>query len=509
LVAFSIGLLTMLPDDLENLSQSVVASNFFANNILLELTTGNYWNVLNDYKPLMHTWSLGIEEQYYLIYPPLLIILQRRSPALVLPVLCGLACVSLGAYLLPFPDHLKFFMLPFRFFELAAGGIAGLLLRGRMLSPRVGLGSLLVIAVLLLLPTPLISGPLRVISTVFLSAILLTSSNHGVTAAVLTNRLSVYLGRISFSLYMWHQVLLAYGRYFVFRELRAPQLGLIFVATVLLSMITYRLIEEPFRRPHYIKLRTLAVALGLGYFGTMSGALFVYLRAGVIRDVPELDLQAGHATRGMHELYNTSGRFHDRDFIADDRVRVLVVGRSFSRDWINVLKESRFQDELQISYLASYPQQGEVISSRFEEADVIFLAIPSVGQAARLSEFVSKTYVIGVKNFGDSNGFYYNYSGPDYYKQRATVAPRVRSQNARAAEIWGDRYFNCLNAVIDDSGQVPVFTPSKKFISQDTRHFTQPGARYFAELMDSQIAEAVRVQRRGAIHVPGDSHRQP
>jgi peptidoglycan/LPS O-acetylase OafA/YrhL len=54
----------MLPDDLENLAQSAIATNLCANNVLQAITTRNYWDVVNDYKPLMHTWSLGIEEQF-------------------------------------------------------------------------------------------------------------------------------------------------------------------------------------------------------------------------------------------------------------------------------------------------------------------------------------------------------------------------------------------------------------------------------------------------------------
>ena len=59
-VALAIGCFTMLPDDLENLSQSVIASNVFANNILACITTRNYWDIVNTYKPLMHTWYLGV-----------------------------------------------------------------------------------------------------------------------------------------------------------------------------------------------------------------------------------------------------------------------------------------------------------------------------------------------------------------------------------------------------------------------------------------------------------------
>ena len=68
LVALIVGIFVMLPDDLENLAQSVVATSFFSNNILQAITTRNYWDVVNEYKPLMHTWSLAIEEQYYFLY---------------------------------------------------------------------------------------------------------------------------------------------------------------------------------------------------------------------------------------------------------------------------------------------------------------------------------------------------------------------------------------------------------------------------------------------------------
>lgn len=59
LVALIIGIATMLPDDLENLAQSVIATNLFSNNVLQAITVKNYWDLVNEYKPLMHTWSLG------------------------------------------------------------------------------------------------------------------------------------------------------------------------------------------------------------------------------------------------------------------------------------------------------------------------------------------------------------------------------------------------------------------------------------------------------------------
>ena len=98
LIAFILGLIFMLPDDLENLCQSVFASNFSANNILMRITSSDYWAVRNDYKPLMHTWSLGIEEQFYLLYPVIFFFLKGEKKKFILPLLIFLTFFSLTAF---------------------------------------------------------------------------------------------------------------------------------------------------------------------------------------------------------------------------------------------------------------------------------------------------------------------------------------------------------------------------------------------------------------------------
>ena len=71
------GYFLMLPDDYENLAESVVASNIFSNNILLCITTGNYWDVLNFYKPLMHLWYVGVLMQAYIVLPLILLVAAK------------------------------------------------------------------------------------------------------------------------------------------------------------------------------------------------------------------------------------------------------------------------------------------------------------------------------------------------------------------------------------------------------------------------------------------------
>ena len=82
LITVVIGFFLMLPDDYENLAESAIASSVFANNILQCITTRNYWDVANDYKPLMHTWYVGLIMQFYLIYPVLFYLarLDKKTP---------------------------------------------------------------------------------------------------------------------------------------------------------------------------------------------------------------------------------------------------------------------------------------------------------------------------------------------------------------------------------------------------------------------------------------------
>ena len=80
-VCLAIGYVGMLPDDYENLGESVVASNLFSENILLSITTKDYWNVSNDFNPLMHLWYVGVIFEFYLLFPLIIMLIKRVGGA--------------------------------------------------------------------------------------------------------------------------------------------------------------------------------------------------------------------------------------------------------------------------------------------------------------------------------------------------------------------------------------------------------------------------------------------
>lgn len=129
IVCMALGYWAMLPDDYENLSESVVATNLFGNNILAAITTKNYWDVVNEYKPLMHTWYVGVVMQFYIVYPFLFFLarLDKKTPKRSLLVMIStMAVISLLVYFGTTDVAQRFYYLPSRFFEFAAGGIVAL-----------------------------------------------------------------------------------------------------------------------------------------------------------------------------------------------------------------------------------------------------------------------------------------------------------------------------------------------------------------------------------------------
>ena len=81
----------MLPYTYQDLAQNVIATNLFANNILMSIQSSDYWNVLNDYKPLMHTWYLGIIVQFYVVFALIVIVTKKlfRSKIDITPHIVG------------------------------------------------------------------------------------------------------------------------------------------------------------------------------------------------------------------------------------------------------------------------------------------------------------------------------------------------------------------------------------------------------------------------------------
>lgn len=297
LVSLIVGSVTMLPDDYENLAQSVVASNAFSNNILSAITTGNYWDVVQDYKPLMHLWYIGILVPFYIIYPAIYLFTIRiarirkwDNQKCLLVVIGFLAMLSFAAYLFEGEAAAKFYYFPFRFYEMLAGCLVAMGVQYsegiKKLSNR-ALVVVLLFFLLLINPFIFTTGysTVRLILMVVLTAGLLCVRPSVKFECFSICRIVAIIGAASYSIYIWHQVIIAFYRYIVDASPSVIGLSICLILTALVSYVSNHWMEKKFSR-----LRNrIVVPISLVICAcTTVCSLYLYMHAGVIRNVPEL-----------------------------------------------------------------------------------------------------------------------------------------------------------------------------------------------------------------------------
>jgi peptidoglycan/LPS O-acetylase OafA/YrhL len=294
LVTLPFAYLWLLPADLMSFSQSLIAVSTFSSNILFWQTSG-YWGTANELIPLLHTWSLAVEEQYYFIFPLFLMMMWRFRKRWILTSFVLIAAVSLllaqwGAYNHPTAN---FFLLITRGWELAIGaGIAFYfvfrkqatrrLLSHKSVDEVLSLLGLLMIAYAVFLfdeTTPFPSF-YTIIPTVGTGLIIIFSAKTMV-GQLLGLKLFVGLGLISYSAYLWHQPLFAFAKY---RSVAGPGVELmstLAVLSILLAYLSWRFFEKPFRQKGLLNRKTIFTFAGVGslFFivvglaGNLSGGL--------------------------------------------------------------------------------------------------------------------------------------------------------------------------------------------------------------------------------------------
>lgn len=495
-----LGFFTMLPDEYENVGESTIATNFFANNILAAITTKNYWDVSNEYAPLMHTWYVGVVMQFYLVYPILFLLakLDKRNPkGTLLTMIATLAVVSLLVYFSTTDAAQRFYYLPSRFFEFAVGGIAALLYNPKEGNPF-GNGFVYVCYVVLLLllfvNEDVIPAIIRLVAVVGLSCVVLCAQN-ALENKVTGNVIMAKIGEASYSIFIWHQILLAFYRYTITSKFTIDSYAILLVGTVLLSWLSYRFIEQTTTKALKSNKgeKVLYATTATVFFALNTFAGYIYLKAGVVRDVPELYISTNDIHRGMHAEYVDRGYDYNKPFTTNKK-HWYVIGNSFGRDFVNVILESPIADQVEISY--STDKQFRKESERLAKADRVFIATLGLKEdlvtevevlcvANGLSR--SQLVIVGEKNFGESNGqLYARRNQPDYFEQYIEVEDKERYliRNHRFEELYGERFIDLMSMVTNDKGQVRAFTPDHHFISADCRHLSKGGAIFYAQEID-------------------------
>ena len=508
----------MLADDFENFGQSTLATVVSANNVLLWLTSG-YWGTSSEFKPLLHTWSLGVEEQFYLGYPLLLLVLSkfRRSATAWVIATVWIASIVSAQVLLDRAPSAVFLLLPFRMFELLTGALLAWWEIGRPGSegravPRgaswlcmAGFTAICT-SVVCFDDTSAVPGYAALLPVAGAAALIACGNNKSPVRWLLVCKPVVGLGVISYSLYLWHQPLIAFFRMSCPNPPSPLVQALVALAAIPLAWASCRWVEKPFRDPRYFSRKAvflLAILFGVALGGV---GLVIDHEGGFPNRVPGMTSDGGGGRRITREMYvDRIFQYTDRSFVDPAKPNVLVLGNSFGRDFINSAIENGYMTHLETCYLpvnnrgdfgcfAGADAVSAQIRGRLVEADVVVLVqgdTPTFNTACwdhDLSLIKSlgakRVILVGTKNFGWNPNAIMSMGESGRRNYRPRVKDEVWQWNdVDRNNVPPDSFVDVIGMVADDAHTVPIFTTTGQLISEDGRHFTKPGAKYFGQLL--------------------------
>ncbi|QPI73942.1 acyltransferase family protein [Sphingobium sp. Cam5-1] len=491
------GWFLLVPDQLENFGQSLFATTAFSNNLLLAFTAG-YWDVLTELKPLVHTWSLGVEEQFYFAFPVLLILMRKQPAKLVIAFLvaAGIGSLALAEATVRGGGSGLFFLPHTRAWELLFGSLCAYQLQGKG-PTRNDFGALigvLMIAYAILTfdsqtPFPSAWGLIPVIGT---ALIILFATHDSWVGRCLSFRPVVAIGLISYSAYLWHQPVFAFARAYSQDRPDALALSLMVPVALLLAYLSWRFVEAPFRDRGRVSVKAMICIFGPASIAFLGIGLGLSISKGAPSRLPQAMAEGSRSSEYNSRVF----RFKENAFVSDKPVRLLVVGDSFGRDLVNMVLETYGDDKVEIIYRddlkcpagSNLAAQSHVIfvthSLKFD-ADCIAKTLPWASANGK------HLFYFGSKNFGT------NISWIMRTDSRANLHNRPDMHNMHMIDemralVPDDRYVPVMERIMKD-GRVPFTDAAGNLLSNDTRHLTKAGAIYVGKAVfeDLRLKDAL------------------
>ncbi|WP_340266355.1 acyltransferase family protein [Sphingobium mellinum] len=270
----------LLPDDLRRYGQSTAAAALSASNVWFWMKT-NYFDGPALFKPLLHTWSLAVEEQFYLFFPLFMRCIWPLGRTWVPLILTACAALSFAACIaiMRSDPSAAFYLTPFRAWELLTGGLLAtgavpLIARAAWREAAAAAGLVMIlIAVLTYSELTNFPGMAALLPCVGTALVIHAGSSGPCSVSrALAIKPLIWVGLISYSLYLWHWPIIVLARYLTIDELRWPSAAALVAASLAVATLSYHLVEKPFRaargqRPSIVLAGGAAVTLAAAAIG--------------------------------------------------------------------------------------------------------------------------------------------------------------------------------------------------------------------------------------------------
>lgn len=339
------GFLLYSPADLVQVSESAVYATFSLSNIFFANSSG-YFDNSSEINPLLHTWSLAVEQQFYLIWPIIILLSYKINKKSVPYIITFIAIASLVAsqWATKNMQIEGYYWTPFRMFELAFGGVVFFISKKCNPSTMMKEFMMLVGLILILYSTLTFTSStqfpgLNAMIPVTGAMLCILSHDAKYTGFIVNNGFSVGVGLISYSVYLIHWPLIVFYKYWVFRELNIQEKILILFSSFFIAYFMYVYIENKYRKINLRELSAKSITLTASIFicaflfsFTISKNGFVWRTNGVS---PEM-LTEEYSKR----LYGGDGvRQSIKVILGDEKSKpsFVIMGDSYSRQYANAI----------------------------------------------------------------------------------------------------------------------------------------------------------------------------
>ena len=521
----------LLPSDLKSFSESLIAIPLFLSNILFWKERGYFAGAI-DLKPLIHTWSLAVEEQFYIIFPIILLLLTKKR-RLLYAVLATVFSVSLFAsYYVTLLHFDTAFYMPFtRAWELLSGAGCALFLYKRnsnhiqstvysQINSIIGL-TLIVYADYFFDSNTIFPGISAIIPVAGSVLLIIYASPANFVGQILSWNLFVTIGLISYSLYLWHQPVFALLRYTMPEIVGVKIFICAIVFIFILSFCSWYFIENPFRKKGFLNRKTILI---------MSVSFGLFIVAVGITGVINNGFSGRYTGNDQNILMQFSAgsdynqaRFNSlnlKEFSLDRRKKVLLVGDSFAKDLLNIMIDGGLDKDIEFStkqinsecgnlfldedFSANIPENrimrckviGYYESKKMNDlmltADEIWLCSDWKMWVAKLlpksvkniqQKYGKKVMVFGLKNFGhitQKSAISISLGDRPKYVQKIDSSVSTINDYMRKT-LKSNVFVDVIDLLSKDHSNTRVYTDKGMLISFDGSHVTKEGAVYVAQ----------------------------
>jgi peptidoglycan/LPS O-acetylase OafA/YrhL len=521
------------PHQLKEYGESLFANSVFLSNVFFYVKT-DYFNDFSETAPLLHTWSLSVEEQYYLVFPIFLLLTFKflKGWYQLLILIVAIASLLYSQLTLTTNPSASFYLIPSRFWELAVGSFLASthvhfpFTKSQRISTFLGaLGIALILSSVLAYGRSTQFPGLAALPPVLGTALVIAyARQENVVGKLLSSRLLVGTGLVSYSWYLSHHVLFAISRVYGLNLSEfATKASLIFVS-LLLALLSFRFIEQPFRKG-LLDRKGIFSASGLLLLVFSGFGLLLHATDGLRKIKYELLdpstkpylLDFGQALEARGKVWEEVLKNQDADFSDGAVQRVLILGDSKSQDFLVASTLGRFATvefrRLRLDDLCMAPHmsivpnaecaddfQRVVTSDLYRRANEVLLTATWQSESTpyvidfvkRLLRDGKRVTIISTSNFNDVSSlsfvlasrpekradearfFYRNIRG-DWKRQSDELKEMLRQEHLNV------RFLDKEDVFCDQAAKTCRLRDENGWYIYDTGHLTNNGAKFFAK----------------------------